>query len=689
MPPPLGISRHSWKFLRNTVWRRNFINAFNVVQKGTGRKLDPSATTRQMRTATAILDRLRYQKGILLADDVGTGKTTVAAWVVLVFAKNDRDVRILAPNRSMRRRWEEEMQWQFKAFAELQSPGEADKQEAILRSLRKRVRVTTHYRATKTDLQKDLVVIDEVHRAKNEKTDFAKTIKKASEGTRLLVLTATPFSLSIAELGSLLKRIGAPQESLKACKLLAQKLERLWSGLGIGQPDEFAKDLVGRLKEAHREIRGLVFRTSVDELCGRERRLYGHKHEWNIPVAPAAPKHLQLLAEMDRLGQVGGFQHHNDPCYHQGWRQIDKTLRSKSSAVGRDAGVLGLHRATATRLRRQTGNHPKLEAVSRAIKCLLDQGEKVVVFCDYHVTATEVVMELDKHIGARQGHCGRRDEHTLIEALRIAMREDVAIKEVLKKDTRAHDALVNFRKWLTSPGLAVQFRGWFSRHVWQRDRLVRQLVQTPIRIAHHEIENVITEATHLFLRLVDRQSSSTRSLLLKTPERLPGWHPRRVVGLCDPVGIDLNSMGANLFVTGEPDAIMAIFNSPFGPEVLVTTDRLSEGIDLHRFCRHLVHYELDPSPLRIIQREGRIRRIGSWASRTHQPVEIATPSLRGTRDARLVTVVRNRLQQFNLLLGGVNREVTGNLLEETVVDQEHIVDLVKRALPRQLSLRPR
>lgn len=45
--------------------------------------------------------------------------------------------------------------------------------------------------------------------------------------------------------------------------------------------------------------------------------------------------------------------------------------------------------------------------------------------------------------------------------------------------------------------------------------------------------------------------------------------------------------------------------------VLVTTDHLSEGVDLHRWCRHLIHYELDPSPIRTIQRNGRIRRIDS------------------------------------------------------------------------------
>jgi hypothetical protein len=76
-------------------------------------------------------------------------------------------------------------------------------------------------------------------------------------------------------------------------------------------------------------------------------------------------------------------------------------------------------------------------------------------------------------------------------------------------------------------------------------------------------------------------------------------------------------------------------------------------VDLHRWCRHVVQYELDPSPVRAIQRRGRIRRIGSWASRTRKPIMEAFPCLEGTRDEHLVRIVTQRLDQFDLLLGGI------------------------------------
>ena len=97
--------------------------------------------------------------------------------------------------------------------------------------------------------------------------------------------------------------------------------------------------------------------------------------------------------------------------------------------------------------------------------------------------------------------------------------------------------------------------------------------------------------------------------------------------------------------------MMAIFNSPFGPDVLVVTDRLSEGVDLHRYCRYIVHYELSPSPIRIVQRNGRVRRLGSWASTTNRPIRIVYPAFGETRDQRLVEIMKGRLKRFDLLLG--------------------------------------
>ena len=74
---------------------------------------------------------------------------------------------------------------------------------------------------------------------------------------------------------------------------------------------------------------------------------------------------------------------------------------------------------------------------------------------------------------------------------------------------------------------------------------------------------------------------------------------------------------------------------------------------MYRCCQHLIHYELNPSPLRTLQRNGRVRRVGSWAASTDQPICYAYPTFGGTRDEKAVGVMKQRINAFGLLLGGV------------------------------------
>ncbi|HEY6724547.1 MAG TPA: DEAD/DEAH box helicase, partial [Polyangiaceae bacterium] len=60
------------------------------------------------------------------------------------------------------------------------------------------------------------------------------------------------------------------------------------------------------------------------------------------------------------------------------------------------------------------------------------------------------------------------------------------------------------------------------------------------------------------------------------------------------------------------------FNTPLAPEVLICTSVGQEGIDLHRQCRHVFHYDLTWNPATLEQRTGRVDRIGCLAQRERQ-----------------------------------------------------------------------
>jgi hypothetical protein len=120
-------------------------------------------------------------------------------------------------------------------------------------------------------------------------------------------------------------------------------------------------------------------------------------------------------------------------------------------------------------------------------------------------------------------------------------------------------------------------------------------------------------------------------------------------------------------------AVFCAFNTPLLPDVLVCTNVGGEGIDLHRECSHVIHYDLEWNPARVEQKTGRTDRIGSKTERerksahdriipapqgrapdeTELPgLDVAMPYLAATYDERMFDVLRKRAQTFEILTGG-------------------------------------
>jgi Helicase conserved C-terminal domain len=109
------------------------------------------------------------------------------------------------------------------------------------------------------------------------------------------------------------------------------------------------------------------------------------------------------------------------------------------------------------------------------------------------------------------------------------------------------------------------------------------------------------------------------------------------------------------------ERVFAAFNSPLPPDVLVCTSVGQEGIDLHRHCRHVIHYDLAWNPAAIEQRTGRVDRIGSKTFRDRRIaapsspppfLHVGVPFLAGTYDERMYEELRIRAQTFEVLTGG-------------------------------------
>lgn len=67
--------------------------------------------------------------------------------------------------------------------------------------------------------------------------------------------------------------------------------------------------------------------------------------------------------------------------------------------------------------------------------------------------------------------------------------------------------------------------------------------------------------------------------------------------------------------------VQRAFNSPFWPFVLCSTSVGQEGLDFHRYCHAIVHWNLPSNPVDLEQREGRIHRFKGHAVRKNVAVD--------------------------------------------------------------------
>ncbi|KAF0158961.1 MAG: SNF2-like protein [Syntrophaceae bacterium] len=155
--------------------------------------------------------RSPLSKGVILADEVGLGKTIEAGLVLCQYwAERRRKILVISPA-SLRKQWAVELSEKFnlpcfildaKTFKEQQKQGMPNPFE------NKNIMICSmHYAAGKAEIIKatawDIVVIDEAHKLRNayrQSNQIGQRIRWATEDRKKLLLTATPLQNSLAEL---------------------------------------------------------------------------------------------------------------------------------------------------------------------------------------------------------------------------------------------------------------------------------------------------------------------------------------------------------------------------------------------------------------------------------------------------------------------------------------------------------
>jgi len=296
--------------------------------------------------------------------------------------------------------------------------------------------------------------------------------------------------------------------------------------------------------------------------------------------------------------------------------------------------------------------HPKIQATVRRVLTLWKQGEKVLVFCHFRATGRALERHLSAAFSAyflsevaRRTGCALADAERRLENLRSAYDAERSVRTEF--DAVMTRIVSDFPELSESEGRRVT-------------EAARSLVRTPSFLIRYFPLEVGRRQAGAFERAITETDGSGLSLQRKLRDfveflarRCSGKEREKYLEAVETIRLGERNVRLANGGTGRQarQNLMLTFNSPFFPEVLVASAVLAEGVDLHRYCRYVIHHDLCWNPSTLEQRTGRIDRINAKAEQVKQPIHVYLPYLAGTQDEKMFRVVRDRERWFQVIMG--------------------------------------
>lgn len=557
-------------------------------------------------------------KGVLLADEVGLGKTIEAGLVLCqLWSERKRRLLVICPA-SLRKQWGLELSEKFnlpsvildaKTFKEMQKADIANpfRQEAIIIT-------SLHYAAACADMihaiEWDTIVIDEAHKLRNayrESSRIGQAICHATAERRKILLTATPLQNSLAELYGLSTLI---DENLFG-DLPSFRTQYMNAG----------GDLVG-LRERLRTFCWRTLRKDVLEYVK-----YTQRRLITRPFKPTDEEHKLYEAVSSFL------QREDNYALPTGQRHllillVRKVLASSPQAV---AGTLEIMRDRLLRVREEAKKN------ASAVEQLIAGDELDPDLLD------ELLEDQDDLIDEIEAHAPSAPSGPLpIDFARL----DREIQE-----------LEDYIRWARSMGV---------------DTKTRALLKA-LEIGFTQMEGMTPPGPRK--AVVFTESRRTQAYLRQFLEA--NGYAGKVLTFngtnTDPDSVSLyqgwlaeNKDSGRATGSRAVDLRTAIIDRfRDSAEILIATEAAAEGINL-QFCAMIVNHDLPWNPQRIEQRIGRCHRYGQ----EHDVVVINFLNERNEADQRVHQLLDSK---FNLFSGvfGASDEVLGTI--ESGVDFERRV----------------
>jgi hypothetical protein len=542
--------------------------------------------------------RSPLSKGVLLADEVGLGKTIEAGIVLCQYwAERKRQLLVICPA-SLRKQWALELEEKFNLPAVvLDSKTWREAQRQGLAPLRQKAVVIVSY-AYATRIKEEirsmdwnLVVIDEAHKLRNayrESNKIGQAIRWATGDSRKLLLTATPLQNSILELYGLSTLIdenifGDVNAFRSQFTGAGGDLEGLRNRLACFCKRTLRKDVTEYINYTERKPHTQKFRSTDDE-----HRLYEAVTAYLLrDDSYAIPRRQRHLTELI----------------------LRKLLASSSLAI---AGTLSVMKLRLEALREE-----KIQAQDDWVEILIEDEEIEEDLLDEILNEGEEekaepidpakldrkrlndeIDELDRLIAWAQGIGTDTKTTALLQALEVgfkAMAQTNANRKALifTESKRTQEYLKRFLEKNGHAGKVVLFSG----------------------------TNSSPEASSIYDRWVSENQGTGR-----------------LTGSRD---IDIRT------------ALIEHFRDE--ADILIATEAAAEGVNM-QFCSLVINYDLPWNPQRVEQRIGRCHRYGQ----KHDVVVINFFNERNHADQRVLELLADKFNLFNGVFGASD-EVLGTI----------------------------
>lgn len=565
------------------------------------------------------------QEGVLLADEVGLGKTIEAALVVCQYwAERRRRLLVICPA-SLRKQWAQELHDKFAVpttvvdAVSLRKQSAGDMLATLQRLVGKAVVIMSYQFAAKLEAEVravpwDVVVIDEAHKLRNAHRASNRTgqaLKRALQGRKKLLLTATPLQNSLMELYGLSTLI---DEHLFGDETAFRKQ---FMNSGTGQQDElrerlasFAKrtlrrDVLEYIKYTERKALTQPFNPTDDEQALYE-RISAFLQKEDSYALPKQQRHLTALI-------------------------LRKLLASSSHAVA--ATLITIRERLQGLLTADRIDNLAEDDGSQLVEQLIaeddleqDYLEEEASEADEDAEApTPAPGEDDKTSAAKDAHAVR----AAISAEIAELTAFVDAAQALQTDTKAQALLkalgLGFSKMaeLRAPRKAI---------IFTESKRTQEYLHRFLSANGHAGKLVLFSGTN--------NHEDSTAIYQRWLEEYKGTDR----------------------VTGSPQvdrrtALIDHFRKDdgTGAEIMIATEAAAEGVNL-QFCALIINYDLPWNPQRVEQRIGRCHRYG-------QRFDVVVINFLNTRNQADQRVLELLTEKFNLFSGvfGASDEVLGRI----------------------------